>query len=88
MALAPIQNYQPRMGLASGAAADTATAVTCCTGETIDTDDTLISVLHNTSGTIVDVTSEASISADGYIKLSTTDTSNDQLIVWFHDATI
>ena len=63
----------------AGAAATTNIALTGAT-----TADTLGSVIHNTAGTLADVTSEASITSDGNIQLSTTDTTGDQLVVeWY-----
>ena len=66
--------------LVVGAAADTNIAVAG-----IGVDDTIVSVLHNTAGVLVDVTAEASITSAGNIQLADTDTTGDQLIVlWFN----
>jgi len=47
---------------------------------------TLVAVLHNTVTTGVteaNRVAEASITSDGNLQLDTTDTSTDQLVVWF-----
>ncbi len=51
----------------------------------IKTTDTILSVLHLTAGAAsADLTSEASITSDGNIQLSSTDTTGDQLWVEFY----
>lgn len=45
--------------------------------------DSIITVLHNSAGVFVDLTAEASITSDGNIQLSTTDTTGDELhVTW------
>lgn len=54
----------------------------------IATADTLISVIHNTAGALVDLTSEFTISAANTINNAAgTDTSSDQLLVIYQDNT-
>ena len=92
MALGPINNYQPRQGLATGTTAVTNITVTASDGSTIATTDTIIAVLHISTAasiaTIANITSEASITAAGIIQLSTTNTTSDQLWVFWHDSNI
>lgn len=66
--------------LVAGAAADAAITVTG-----IGTEDTILSVIHNTAGTLADLTAEATITDDDEIQLGTTDTTGDQLLVFWYD---
>ena len=88
MTLAPINQLQLRIGLADGDSAETDMAVTATDGSTIGLSDTIIAVFHISTkasiATLADITSEASIVTAGSIQLSTTDTSNDQLLVFWH----
>ena len=66
----------------TGAAINTNIALT---GATVK-GTTLIAVLHNTVTTGVTEANrvdEAAITTDGNLQLDTTDTTNDQLVVWF-----
>jgi len=67
-------------------AGDTATTDIAVTG--IVTADTLLGCIEfdGTSGAPTDRTSEASITSDGNVQLTTTDTSGDFLLVCYHDA--
>lgn len=54
----------------------------------IATADNLVMVLHNTAGTLADLTSEFTISAaDTINNAGGTDTSSDQLVVFYQDNT-
>ncbi len=54
----------------------------------IATADNLVMVLHNTAGTLADLTSEFTISAANTINnTGGTDTSSDQLVVFYQDNT-
>ena len=92
MALGPIDNYQPRIGLAPGTTAAADITVTGCDGSTIQTTDTITAVWCLTTAALIescaDLTSEASITAAGIIQCATTDTSSNQLIVFWHDSGI
>lgn len=75
-ALRQLQRLQ--ITLVAGAAAVTNIAIA---GITLDAE--IVSVLHNTAGVIVDLTTEAAVTSAGNIQLSTTDTTGDQLIVFW-----
>lgn len=45
--------------------------------------DVIMGCIHNTAGTLVDVTGEASFTTDGNLQLSTTDTTADQLLLFW-----
>jgi len=93
MAIGPIQNLQLRVGLATGSTATTSLAVTALDGSTLATTDVILGVLHfTTAASIASVSyvalTEVSIPAAGYIACATTDTSSDQLMVFWHDSGI
>lgn len=69
------------MDVVAGADVDTNIAITG-----IAVEDTLMAVLHYTAGAAVaNLTSEAAITSAGNIQLTTTDTTGDQLVVfWFN----
>jgi hypothetical protein len=58
----------------------------------ITSSDTILAAWHVSTAaavaTIADITSEVSVPATGYVECSTTDTTSDQLIVFWHDNTI
>jgi len=78
--------------LGTGTTAAANITITGCDGTTIATTNTIIAVFHISTAasiaTIANITSEASITAAGIIQLSTTDTSSDQLMVFWHDSGI
>ena len=90
--LKPIDALQLRVGLATGAAATTDMAVTATDGSTIALADILLFVLELTAAgaieSVDDRTSEASIVTAGSIQLSTTDSSSNQLLVFWHDSDV
>lgn len=81
------RDFNLQITMVAGAAADTDIAVSG-----IATEDQIVSVWHVSTAasvaTIADITSEVSITAAGVIQLSTTDTSNDQLQVFWVDRSL
>lgn len=92
MTLAPFSNLQLRFGLADGGATETDLTVTATDGSTIGTSDTILAVFHISTkaaiATLADITSEASIVTAGSIQLSTTTTTDDQLLVIWHASSV
>ncbi len=84
----PTNAFNLKIGLADGDSAETDMTVTCPDGTSITAKDKILFVGHISTkasiATFADITSEASVVTEGSIQLSTTDTSNDQLIVFFN----
>lgn len=79
--------FNLQVTMVAGAAGTTNIAVSG-----IATEDQIVSVWHVSTAasvaTIADITSEVSITSAGNIQLSTTDTTNDQLIVFWVDRSL
>lgn len=98
MAGLPIGSLQLRCGIAPGGAAAAALTLTTYdrAGSTdtvsITTSDTIIAAFHISTAAAIatkaDILSEISIPSAGKVACSTTDTSSDQIEVWWHDGTI
>lgn len=73
---------QLHQDLLDGDTADTDIAVTG-----IEVGDRIISAVHNTAGTLVDVTAEVVILSDGNVQLTDTDTTGDDLLLLWVDVT-
>lgn len=86
--LKPFESLQLRIGLADGGSAAADLTVTATDGDTIGLLDIIIAVFHistkSSIATLADITSEASIETAGSIQLSSTSTSSDQLLVFWH----
>lgn len=94
----PIGSLQLRCGIAPGgsAAGDLTLTTYDRAGSTdtvnIETGDVIVAAFHiSTAASIAtraDILSEMSITGSGKVQCSTTDTSSDQVEVWWHDTTI
>lgn len=93
MVLKPFGQLQLRVGLATGGSTATDLAVTATDGDTIGVNDTIVAVLRFIdAGAIESLASialtEASVETAGSIQFTTTDTSSNQLMVFWHASSI